>query len=84
MGNESHSSLALINNPNPLPYRCSLPAKAAYDHGAGIVYSAPQRLAVAERFQVSDELLGMRWGVVDHDQRGHPPPREEIARRAPQ
>ena len=50
-----------INIPNPLPYRCSLPAKAAYDHGAGIVYSAPQRLAVAERFQVSDELLGMRW-----------------------
>lgn len=54
-------SLPPINIPNPLPYRCSLPAKAAYDHGAGIVYSAPQRLAVAERFQVSDELLGMRW-----------------------
>jgi len=53
--------LTVINIPNPLPYRCSLPAKAAYDHGAGIVYSAPQRLAVAERFQVSDELLGMRW-----------------------
>lgn len=55
------TSLPPINIPNPLPYRCSLPAKAAYDHGAGIVYSAPQRLAVAERFQVSDELLGMRW-----------------------
>ena len=57
----SAAALPPINIPNPLPYRCSLPAKAAYDHGAGIVYSAPQRLAVAERFQVSDELLGMRW-----------------------